>query len=98
MRNMRESIEQFVKQFLWEPVIENAGELKLATKFLVAGMGGSHLAGDVIRLLNPSLDLRLHKDYSIPRCVERDRLVVCCSFSGNTEEVVTAYTKAVEDN
>ena len=48
---MRDSIINFPKQFLFEPKIENQGKLKLAKfkKFIVCGMGGSHLSGDLGR-------------------------------------------------
>ena len=60
---------------------------------IVVGMGGSHLAADLLKLLKPGLDLTIHKDYGLPS-VKDQELVVLCSYSGNTEEVLDAYDKA----
>lgn len=60
---------------------------------IVVGMGGSHLAADLLKLLKPELDITVHKDYGLPK-VKENELVVLSSYSGNTEEVLDAYDKA----
>lgn len=90
---MYEAIKNFAKQFLWEPRIENAEGFALHKKFLVAGMGGSHLAADLLKIGKPDLDLVIHRDYGLPsRC--EGRLVIASSYSGNTEETLDAYDAA----
>lgn len=54
---MYEAIKNFAKQFAFEPVVENADKLPLVHGFIVAGMGGSHLAADLLRVWKPELDL-----------------------------------------
>lgn len=61
---------------------------------IVVGMGGSHLAADLLKLLKPELDITVHKDYGLPK-VKDGELVVLSSYSGNTEEVLDAYDKSV---
>ena len=65
----------------------------------VCGMGGSAAAGDVVtaafsdRLGVPMSTLR---GYRVPRGFGEDDLVLCVSYSGNTEETVAAYAAARE--
>lgn len=64
---------------------------------VVVGMGGSHLAADLLKLLKPELDITIHKDYGLPR-IKDNELVVLSSYSGNTEEVLDAYDKSANLN
>lgn len=92
-----EAIKNFNKQFEYEPRIENTAALKPTIKFLVIGMGGSHLAADLLKLWNPALDVMVHEDYGLPETSDRDlrdRLIILSSYSGNTEEVLSAFEEA----
>ncbi|MBD3368194.1 MAG: bifunctional phosphoglucose/phosphomannose isomerase [Candidatus Eisenbacteria bacterium] len=65
---------------------------------VVAGMGGSAIAGDLIRgaladLL--SVPMSVARGYVLPAFVKRDTLVVASSYSGNTEETLSAHADAV---
>ncbi|MBI5358659.1 hypothetical protein HZB69_03500 [Candidatus Amesbacteria bacterium] len=60
---------------------------------IVVGMGGSHLAADLLKLLKPDLDLTVYSDYGLLKS-KPNELVVLSSYSGNTEEVLDAYDKA----
>lgn len=94
---MYEAIKNFASQFEYELKIENADALKPATKFLVVGMGGSHLAADLLKTWNPGLDVIVHQDYGLPALSNEDlaeRLIILSSYSGNTEEVLFAFEKA----
>lgn len=96
---MKEAIEGFFQQFKFEPKMANAERLGNFRKFLVAGMGGSHFAADFILAADPSLDVVIHNDYGLPGLSDenmKDRLVVCSSYSGNTEEVLSAFEEARE--
>ncbi|MBI2578754.1 MAG: bifunctional phosphoglucose/phosphomannose isomerase [Candidatus Aenigmarchaeota archaeon] len=96
---MYETIKGFNNQFSFMPRIENEKNLEKRRKFIVAGMGGSHLSAGLLKIWNPSLDVIIHQDYGLP-AMEADeleeRLVIAISYSGNTEEVVDAFEKAVE--
>lgn len=93
---MRDAILNFGKQFAFEPVIENRGKLPRAKSFIVSGMGGSHLGADVVERLAPELSITVHSDYGLPHLsyVADDTLVICSSYSGNTEETLSAYDAA----
>ncbi|MBI2888611.1 MAG: hypothetical protein HYY10_01680 [Candidatus Liptonbacteria bacterium] len=89
-----EAIETFNKQFAFLPKIENAARLVRRKKILVAGMGGSHLAADLLRIVRPHIDIMTYSDYGLPPVDIRDRLIIASSYSGNTEEAVSAFEEA----
>jgi glucose/mannose-6-phosphate isomerase len=66
-----------------------------------AGMGGSALAGNMLknwlyeRLLVP---LEVSRGYQLPGHIGKNTLVVCSSYSGNTEETLSAYWYAQKMN
>jgi len=92
---IKDSILNFPTQFDYTPEIVNGNKLKKAKKFVVVGMGGSHLAADLLKILNPSIDLVVHKNYGLPILSDlKDRLIILSSYSGNTEEVIDAFNQA----
>jgi len=62
---------------------------------LVAGMGGSAIAGDLARPLLRGTGLHVHRDYGLPAWVGAGDLVVASSYSGGTEETLSAWDEAV---
>jgi glucose/mannose-6-phosphate isomerase len=91
---MKEFIENFAKQFEYEPAIENKENWYKAKKFLLCGMGGSHLQGDILQMLNPTLDFLVYSDYGLPENIGKGRLIIASSYSGNTEETISAFKEA----
>src|SRR3989344_5628096 len=88
---MEEAIKDFHTQFAWKPTVANTDKLPRARKFILDGMGGSHLAADVLRAYKPELDLLVFSDYGVPALSParlKDALFIASSFSGNTEEVL----------
>ncbi len=99
-----EDIKNFPKQFEYKPVVENQTELGKFKKFIVAGMGGSNLATDLVKILRPDLEITVHRDYGLPEYLEKDlpaqagTLVILSSYSGSTEEALDAYKQAGRRN
>ena len=96
---MRDAVLSFHTQFAFEPVINNKEVLGSHIKFLFAGMGGSHLAADILRGWDPSLDMIIWHNYGLPAIAEealRARLFIANSYSGNTEETIDALTQALK--
>jgi len=94
---MEKAIKDFAKQFSYEPVIENASQWKSYERFVVLGMGGSHLAGDLLKMWDPLLPLLSHRDYGLPPFSETELkqcLIIASSYSGNTEEPLDAFMRA----
>ena len=83
------AIKDFPKQFDWKPEIGNAGELFAYQKIIVAGMGGSALAADILKMILEDIEITLHRDYGLPEAVlrkqgTREVLIIASSYSGNT--------------
>ena len=96
---MEEAIRNFAKQFEYEPEIKNAEKLGEFEKFVLVGMGGSHLQGEILQAVCPALDLVVHRDYGLPKLSEnilKNSLFVASSYSGNTEETISAFEEAIE--
>jgi glucose/mannose-6-phosphate isomerase len=96
---MEKAIKNFAEQFSFNPEIGNSEHFKSAESFVLAGMGGSHLAAGLIKIYNPSLDLYIHRDYGLPPLSHKkfeDSLFIASSYSGNTEETLDFVEKAFE--
>lgn len=94
---MKQAIQDFAKQFAWNPQIENSHKLKHYKKFVVAGMGGSGHAADLIKSWNPQLDIVTHRNYGLPSIISHEHLVIASSYSGNTEETIDALARAIKN-
>tara|TARA_B100001057_G_scaffold240226_1_gene240630 strand:+ start:1336 stop:2331 length:996 start_codon:yes stop_codon:yes gene_type:complete len=69
---------------------------------LIMGMGGSGVAGDVMKILSNEIsdkNIIVRKDYSIPKQIINLRpLCLFISYSGNTEEILSGISDAIENN
>lgn len=94
---IEEAIKNFPNQLKFEPSIENREGLFAAKKFIVCGMGGSHLSADLLKAWRPSLNLIVHHDYGLPELSDnlKDYLIIISSYSGNTEEAIDGFNEAV---
>ena len=66
---------------------------------VVTGMGGSAIAADMLRALAaPSARKPVHvvRGYDLPAFVGNESLVVACSHSGNTEETLSSFGRALD--
>src|SRR5262245_34519007 len=92
--NMRQVITDFPLQL--EKGLALAKDIDLEKKFgraVVVAMGGSALAADIAKSLQ--IPVAVHKNYGLPQGVNQESLVICVSYSGNTEETVSALEEAV---
>ncbi len=63
----------------------------------LTGMGGSAIGGDFAASLladELKIPMVIHRDYGLPAYVGRDSLVIASSYSGNTEESLSAFQVA----
>lgn len=68
-------------------------------EIVVAGMGGSGIVGDILKsfLVNRiTIPIYVNKDYSIPTFVNENTLFFAVSYSGNTEETISATKEAMK--
>lgn len=66
---------------------------------LITGLGGSGIGGTIVAELaapTSSVPVVVNKNYSIPGFVSENTLVIACSYSGNTEETLTATREALK--
>jgi glucose/mannose-6-phosphate isomerase len=69
------------------------------TAVAVVGMGGSAIGGDLVKGIwsdRLAVPLEVVRGYDLPAWVGRDTLVVASSYSGATEETVSAFGQALE--
>lgn len=95
---MEKSIQGFPKQFTFQPKVENSVNLKPAENIIVAGMGGSAFPVGILKIAHPELNIANHRDYGLPsslihnsKFIIPNSLVICCSYSGNTEETISSF-------
>lgn len=66
---------------------------------VATGLGGSAIGGDILRtygLLKANIPILVNRDYDMPGFVNHNSLVLAVSYSGNTEETLSAYQQAFE--
>ncbi len=99
-QNMREVLKNFPRQVMEGIEIGKRVLLpELAFKnILYCGMGGSAIGGEIMASLVSSLPIYVSRSYNVPSWVGRETLAFVVSYSGNTEEVLTAYQQLVESS
>lgn len=66
---------------------------------VVTGLGGSAIGGDLIRTYVSDecpIPIIVNRNYTLPAFVDYSTLVIVSSYSGNTEETVSAYQDAIK--
>jgi glucose/mannose-6-phosphate isomerase len=105
-QNMYDKIVDFHKQLISGIDIGRNASLKglKQAKFkniILTGMGGSAIAGDLLKSFlqdDLSVPFDIHRNYGLPWYADKESLVICSSYSGNTEETLSAYEAALEAN
>jgi glucose/mannose-6-phosphate isomerase len=67
-------------------------------RLVILGMGGSAIAGDLLRSLAMRRSRKaifVCRGYEIPSLVDENTLVIACSYSGETEETLAAFSQAI---
>jgi glucose/mannose-6-phosphate isomerase len=107
-QSMKALVESFPEQI--RSAAQNNLELSLSASepihgkpkaLIVAGLGGSAIGGDLARsVAGPFLKtpLIVVRDYDLPGFVDASSVVFACSYSGNTEETLSAYQQARRGN
>jgi len=104
--NMKKLLLEFPSQC--EKAVQLAEEFAIpeglfqkSDKIVVCGLGGSAIGGDILRtLLEQSLEIPIlvNRNYFLPAAVNENTLTFVISYSGNTEETLTACKVAMERN
>lgn len=101
--NMLDRIRELPIQVLeaWDAVqgLELPASYGATAHVAVLGMGGSAIGGDLAgSLARPTcaVPLSVLRDYDLPAWVDQNTLVIASSYSGNTEETLSAFAQARE--
>ena len=74
-------------------------EYKQPKNVIICGMGGSAIAGDYFVCLfenELSIPVIVNRGYYLPKFIDSESLVICISYSGNTEETLSRYHEALK--
>lgn len=99
---MKALIKDFTNQIAHAIVIGNAyspSEKRKLSNVLISGLGGSGIGGTIAAEAVASeahIPITINNSYFIPGFVDDETLFLACSYSGNTEETVSATTLAYE--
>jgi len=90
--------EQIKESLAIAETVERFNFLKV-DNVIIAGMGASAISGDIMAsLFRDKLDVPLivNRDYDLPKWVNKDTLVICISYSGNTDETLSSFKIAYQ--
>ncbi len=101
---MLKAEEDFYDQLIEARTIaENTDLSKISSKefkgVAILGMGGSGFSADIIKALvagSIAVPVEVVKGYDLPAFVGKEWLVIAVSYSGNTEETISALNQAIE--
>lgn len=96
---MSNTIQNYRK--ICDEAIQLANTIKLnfsnPERIIFAGMGGSGIAGNLVKdVANLDIPIEVSKGYTLPSLTNSNSLVVCISYSGNTEETLYQFVEAVK--
>lgn len=100
---MKDLILNFPKQL--NEAVTIAGKAALSApsapikNVLICGLGGSGIGGTLVKEMvhdESPVEIDVTKSYTVPAYVNENTLVICSSYSGNTEETLEAYRLAKE--
>ena len=101
-QNMRATIRDLPRQCraAWEEAqaFDLPADYRDVDKVVILGMGGSAIAGDLLRALaalESPVPIFSHRGYDLPLLVDSHTLLVASSHSGNTEETLSAFEAAL---
>jgi glucose/mannose-6-phosphate isomerase len=96
-------IADFPKQIEDAVRIGKEAKVKLNVKgvqnIVLTGLGGSAIGGDLLRSYladELKIPFAVNRYYTLPEYVGKNTLVIVSSYSGNTEETISAYKDAVQ--
>ena len=99
---MLDNITQFPEQITEAvEIIKNARlpDFIKIDNVIVTGMGASAISGDIVTsLFRDKVDVPIfvNRDYDLPKWARKDTLTIFLSYSGNTEETLSAFKLAYQ--
>jgi glucose/mannose-6-phosphate isomerase len=101
--SMKKLVEEFSQQMREALAISERALLSPSAhpihNVFISGLGGSGIGGSIVAEIvseEATLPIQVNKDYFIPAYVNQNTLAIICSYSGNTEETISAMEFAVK--
>jgi len=102
--NMLDVLVNFHNQI--KDAVEIAGAIDVSSvnkegikNIVINGLGGSAIGGDLVRSYTSNeikIPVYINRNYFLPSFVDSNTLIIISSYSGNTEETVSAYNDAIK--
>ena len=98
---MKDLIQRFPAQL--KEAVEIASKAKLSplakpvNKVIICGLGGSGIGGTIAKEIlfdEATVPIEVLKSYTLPSYIDEHTLIICSSYSGNTEETIECYNLA----
>ena len=93
---MRKEIQSFPSQI--SQAINDSKDLSINLdkihRIVIAGMGGSAIAGLIMKDISPHLEIIVERNYFPNAIIDEGTLLIISSYSGNTEETLSYYKHA----
>ena len=95
--DMLQKIANFPNQIIESKEIVNSSRLDSFFKIdniIISGMGGSAITGDIVQSLlrdRVEIPIYVNRQYDIPKWANKNTLLISQSYSGNTEETLSAF-------
>lgn len=100
------------KQNMRQVIIDSPSQLKIGLNLaenikitgnfknvIICGIGGSALPVNVLNsAIKTIIPIYIHRDYDLPEFTNGESLIICMSYSGNTEESVSSLQGAINKN
>jgi len=102
-KGMSTCIANFPKQIEEAIRIGKEAKVKMNIKnvqnIVITGLGGSAIGGDLLRSYladELAMPFMVNRNYTLPEFVDKNTFVIVSSYSGNTEETISAYKDAIK--
>lgn len=90
--NFEDQLKDFRNQVKFKA---DFGKLNPFKNIVISGMGGSGIAGSIFSEIYDKAPVQVVSDYDLPSYAGRETLFIGISYSGNTEETISATEEAI---
>ena len=91
--NFEDQIQDFSKQVKFSA---DFGKLAPFNNIIISGMGGSGISGNIFSEIYDKAPVQVVSDYNLPSYADENTLFIGISYSGNTEETISAAREAIK--
>jgi glucose/mannose-6-phosphate isomerase len=86
---------------VWKQVLDFniPQDYEIVKNIIILGMGGSAIGGDLVRSLlvqQAKIPIFISRDYDLPSFADTNSLIIVSSYSGATEETLSAFQQALK--